>query len=238
MGRRHGRARAVTSLTRACSVTWTGRTAAPTVCGSTSPTCARPSRTRRSPNRTSRSSALWTGWRPRRQPPSARICLGGSCIGNILFDEEGCVQALLDWDQASLAGPLADLGWWLLFDRLHGEDYGKPRLAASAAGLRRSSGGRSLPACARTISNGMRSRGPAARDRQVPRSQGTRTAGTVGARPGQPAELAVPDSPHRLDDRGVRGLSDAGRVRYAAGTGGAEYGLSHIHGRTPARKEC
>ena len=54
---------------------------------------------------------------------------GDPRIGNILFDEGMRVQTLLDWDQASLAGPLADLGWWLLFDRLHGEDYGQPRLA-------------------------------------------------------------------------------------------------------------
>jgi len=61
--------------------------------------------------------------------PQPGFAWGDPRIGNILFDEDGCVQALLDWDQASLAGPLADLGWWLLFDRLHGEDYGKPRLA-------------------------------------------------------------------------------------------------------------
>ena len=32
-------------------------------------------------NRTGRSSALWTGWPPRRQPPSYRICLGGCLYG-------------------------------------------------------------------------------------------------------------------------------------------------------------
>jgi aminoglycoside phosphotransferase (APT) family kinase protein len=32
------------------------------------------------------------------------------------------------WGDPRIAGPLADLGWWLLFDRLHGEDYGSPRL--------------------------------------------------------------------------------------------------------------
>jgi aminoglycoside phosphotransferase (APT) family kinase protein len=59
----------------------------------------------------------------------AGLSWGDSRIGNILFGEDARVEALLDWDQASLAGPLVDLGWWLLFDRLHGEDYGVPRLA-------------------------------------------------------------------------------------------------------------
>jgi len=69
-------------------------------------------------------------WLRATMPASPRpgLSWGDPRIGNILFDDAGHVQALLDWDQASLAGPLADLGWWLLFDRLHGEDYGSPRL--------------------------------------------------------------------------------------------------------------
>jgi aminoglycoside phosphotransferase (APT) family kinase protein len=69
-------------------------------------------------------------WAAATMPASHRpgFAWGDPRIGNILFDADGVVRALLDWDQASLAGPLADLGWWLLFDRLHGEDYGKPRL--------------------------------------------------------------------------------------------------------------
>jgi aminoglycoside phosphotransferase (APT) family kinase protein len=53
--------------------------------------------------------------------PQQGLAWGDPRIGNILFDEDARVQ--------SLAGPLADLGWWLLFDRLHGEDYGPARLA-------------------------------------------------------------------------------------------------------------
>lgn len=61
--------------------------------------------------------------------PLPGLCWGDARIGNILFDkEDATVRALLDWDQASLAGPLVDLGWWLLFDLLHAEDYGSPRL--------------------------------------------------------------------------------------------------------------
>ena len=84
---------------------------------------------------------------------------------------------------------------------MHAEDYGYPRLA----GL----GSREETIRLWSELTGLRAdnlewyeivAALRARDRQVPRSQGTRTAGTVGARPGQPAELAVPDGPHRLDD--------------------------------------
>ena len=69
-------------------------------------------------------------WVERTRPPLTcpGLAWGDPRIGNILFDDDGAVTAMLDWDQASLAGPLADLGWWLLFDRLHAEDYSAPRL--------------------------------------------------------------------------------------------------------------
>jgi aminoglycoside phosphotransferase (APT) family kinase protein len=53
---------------------------------------------------------------------------GDARLGNVLIGDDGRVTALLDWDRASLGGPLVDLGWWLLFDRMHAEDYGYPRL--------------------------------------------------------------------------------------------------------------
>lgn len=40
---------------------------------------------------------------------------GDARIGNMLFHDFD-VQAVLDWEMASLAGPLTDLGWWLFFD--------------------------------------------------------------------------------------------------------------------------
>jgi aminoglycoside phosphotransferase (APT) family kinase protein len=52
---------------------------------------------------------------------------GDARIGNMLFVDGRCTGAL-DWEGALLGGPLTDLGWWLLFDRLHSEDYGVPRL--------------------------------------------------------------------------------------------------------------
>ena len=40
---------------------------------------------------------------------------GDARIGIMLFHDFE-VQAVVDWEMASLAGPLADLGWWLFFD--------------------------------------------------------------------------------------------------------------------------
>jgi aminoglycoside phosphotransferase (APT) family kinase protein len=46
----------------------------------------------------------------------------------MLFAQGRCTAAL-DWEGATYAGPLVDLGWWLLFDAMHAEDYGVARLA-------------------------------------------------------------------------------------------------------------
>ncbi|MGH3492007.1 MAG: phosphotransferase family protein, partial [Sciscionella sp.] len=56
------------------------------------------------------------------------VSWGDARMGNVLIDDAAGVTALVDWDRAMLGGPLADLGWWLLFDRMHDEDYGSPRL--------------------------------------------------------------------------------------------------------------
>jgi aminoglycoside phosphotransferase (APT) family kinase protein len=52
---------------------------------------------------------------------------GDARMANLLFDGTVCTGAL-DWESASLAGPMVDLGWWCLFDRLHREDFGISRL--------------------------------------------------------------------------------------------------------------
>jgi aminoglycoside phosphotransferase (APT) family kinase protein len=67
----------------------------------------------------------------RRNRPAASVdglSWGDARLANVLIDDAGTVTALLDWDRASLGGPLVDLGWWLLFDGMHAEDYGHPRL--------------------------------------------------------------------------------------------------------------
>ena len=93
-----------------------------------SATSTRPSRPPTEATATPASSAAWSGWRSPSCTCVDGLSWGDPRLGNVLIDEAGWVTALLDWDRASLGGPLVDLGWWLLFDGLHGEDYGYPRL--------------------------------------------------------------------------------------------------------------
>lgn len=48
-------------------------------------------------------------------PPSGRLCLvhGDYRSGNFLFDTEGEIHAVLDWEMAHLGDPLEDLAWSL-----------------------------------------------------------------------------------------------------------------------------
>jgi aminoglycoside phosphotransferase (APT) family kinase protein len=56
------------------------------------------------------------------------VVWGDARIGNIMFDQAGEVQAVLDWEMVSLGNPIADLAWFLLLDRHHSEACGVPRL--------------------------------------------------------------------------------------------------------------
>jgi aminoglycoside phosphotransferase (APT) family kinase protein len=46
----------------------------------------------------------------------------------MIFAPDFRLSAVLDWEQASLGGPLRDLGWWLFFDELYSDGIGLPRL--------------------------------------------------------------------------------------------------------------
>jgi aminoglycoside phosphotransferase (APT) family kinase protein len=52
---------------------------------------------------------------------------GDARVANMLFvgDHTVCV---LDWEMASFGGPLVDLAWWLMFDRIQSDDLGVGRL--------------------------------------------------------------------------------------------------------------
>ncbi|MBY8862843.1 phosphotransferase family protein [Nocardia sp. CA2R105] len=54
---------------------------------------------------------------------------GDARIGNIMYDNDFQVLGVMDWEQVSLAGPVADLAWWLLFDESLSAGQGIPRLA-------------------------------------------------------------------------------------------------------------
>jgi aminoglycoside phosphotransferase (APT) family kinase protein len=52
---------------------------------------------------------------------------GDARLGNMLFRDYEPV-AVLDWEMATLGAPAADLGWWLVFCRLHTDGIGRPDL--------------------------------------------------------------------------------------------------------------
>jgi aminoglycoside phosphotransferase (APT) family kinase protein len=49
-------------------------------------------------------------------PAPTSLSWGDARVGNMIFDDWQ-VKAILDWDQVSLAGPEADLAWWIQMDR-------------------------------------------------------------------------------------------------------------------------
>jgi aminoglycoside phosphotransferase (APT) family kinase protein len=67
---------------------------------------------------------LW----PEHQPPG--LVWGDARMGNMMFDENFDVVAVMDWEQPSLGGALHDLSWWLvLSETMHGAGPGRPHLA-------------------------------------------------------------------------------------------------------------
>jgi aminoglycoside phosphotransferase (APT) family kinase protein len=56
------------------------------------------------------------------------LAWGDARLGNIMFDEDFGVSAVLDWEQASLIGATADLAWWLFFDEMYSTQQGLPLL--------------------------------------------------------------------------------------------------------------
>jgi len=67
---------------------------------------------------------LWPDNRP------AGIVWGDARIGNMMFDEDFEVIAVMDWEQPSLGGALNDLAWWVVNSELmHGARADRPHLA-------------------------------------------------------------------------------------------------------------
>ena len=56
-----------------------------------------------------------------------RFSWGDARLGNMLYRDFECV-CVLDFETASLAGPEADLGWWLFFDEMYCTGMGLARL--------------------------------------------------------------------------------------------------------------
>lgn len=70
--------------------------------------------------------ALRARW-PKHQPEG--IVWGDARLGNMMFDENFDVVAVMDWEQASLGGALHDLAWWLQMSAFaHEQTADKPHL--------------------------------------------------------------------------------------------------------------
>ena len=64
---------------------------------------------------------------PDNQPPG--VVWGDARLGNMMFDENFDVIAVMDWEQPSLGGALQDLGWWsVLSETMHGAAGDRPHL--------------------------------------------------------------------------------------------------------------
>jgi aminoglycoside phosphotransferase (APT) family kinase protein len=65
------------------------------------------------------------------KPRDAPDCVlwGDARLGNVIFDGDNRVAALLDWEMAALGPGEVDLAWWLVMDHLLSEGLGTPRLA-------------------------------------------------------------------------------------------------------------
>jgi aminoglycoside phosphotransferase (APT) family kinase protein len=61
--------------------------------------------------------------------PEAPVGLswGDARLGNMIWQDYRCA-AILDWEAAALAPPEADIGWWVMFDRMSFDDMNAPRL--------------------------------------------------------------------------------------------------------------
>lgn len=62
-------------------------------------------------------------------PPDAELQLswGDSRLGNMIWQDYRCA-AVVDWEACAICPPDADIGWWIMFDRMSFEDMGAKRL--------------------------------------------------------------------------------------------------------------
>ena len=58
----------------------------------------------------------------------AGLSWGDARMGNMMFGPDFRLAGVMDWEQASIGGPMFDLGWWLSFDKFHSSAMGLERL--------------------------------------------------------------------------------------------------------------
>lgn len=59
---------------------------------------------------------------------SVNVLWGDSTPSNVMFSNDGSVNALIDWELAALGPAELDLAWWLYFDDLFSRRFGVDRL--------------------------------------------------------------------------------------------------------------
>ena len=61
--------------------------------------------------------------------PAAKpgLSWGDARLGNMIWQDYRCA-AVVDWEAAAVAPPEADIGWWVMFDRMSFDDMDTPRL--------------------------------------------------------------------------------------------------------------
>jgi aminoglycoside phosphotransferase (APT) family kinase protein len=64
------------------------------------------------------------------RPHTTEACLtwGDARVGNLIYDDELAVAAIVDWEGAALAPAGLDLGWWCMFEHYLSEGQEVPRL--------------------------------------------------------------------------------------------------------------
>jgi aminoglycoside phosphotransferase (APT) family kinase protein len=65
-------------------------------------------------------------------PPTDRpaVCWGDARLGNLIFDGEQRVAAVLDWEMLTAGDPVQDLAWFLVLDQELSFAFDAPRLGA------------------------------------------------------------------------------------------------------------
>jgi aminoglycoside phosphotransferase (APT) family kinase protein/putative sterol carrier protein len=61
-------------------------------------------------------------------PERITLCWGDCRMPNSLYNQDGDVAAVLDWELAYLGDPISDLAWFLFLDWHNSEAYGIPKL--------------------------------------------------------------------------------------------------------------
>ena len=70
------------------------------------------------------------GWLEGERPkePAAALSWGDARIQNMIFDDKGSCQSIVDWEGAAILPPEVDLAWWLGVDHFVHEGSGVERL--------------------------------------------------------------------------------------------------------------